>query len=76
MDSVNRTEFEMELKKLIDWFDKTESSLHLLIADDVLPQDQFTEDEQVVLVQVRMTKRLNLCRSLILKDLSTNDSWF
>ena len=52
MDSVTRTEFEIELKKIMEWFDKTESSLQLLIDDDVSPQDQFTEEEQLVLVQV------------------------
>lgn len=53
MDSVTRTEFEIELKKIMEWFDKTESSLQLLIDDDVSPQDQFTEEEQLVLVQVK-----------------------
>ncbi|XP_063403799.1 dystrophin-like isoform X1 [Mytilus trossulus] len=51
IDSINKTEFENELKKLLEWFDKTESSLQMLIADDVSPQDQFTEEEQLVLVQ-------------------------
>ena len=53
IDSVTRTEFEIELKKIMEWFDKTESSLQLLIDDDVSPQDQFTEEEQLVLVQVK-----------------------
>lgn len=54
IDSINKTEFENELKKLLEWFDKTESSLQMLIADDVSPQDQFTEEEQLVLVQVKI----------------------
>jgi hypothetical protein len=60
IDTNARTEFDLELKKLDEWFDKTESTLDLLLnaewtgpaASSSSSQEQFTEEEQLVLVQV------------------------
>lgn len=48
-----KAEFELEFQKLSEWFEKTESTLELITKEDVSPQERFTEEEQVVLVQVR-----------------------
>ena len=57
MDSVLRSQFEMESKKLVDWFERTVTTLELLTRDEEgatsSPNEQFTVEEQLVLVQVR-----------------------
>lgn len=57
MDSVLKSQFEMESKKLLEWFERTETTLELLTKDEdgatSSPNDQFTAEEQLVLVQVR-----------------------
>ncbi|KAL8560189.1 hypothetical protein ACOMHN_021683 [Nucella lapillus] len=49
VESAQRMEFEMELKKLIDWFGSPESTLQLLVAEN--SQEPFTVEEQRVLIQ-------------------------
>uniref|UniRef100_A0A8W8JFQ6 Dystrophin n=1 Tax=Magallana gigas TaxID=29159 RepID=A0A8W8JFQ6_MAGGI len=55
MDSVLKSQFEMESKKLLEWFERTETTLELLTKDEdgatSSPNDQFTAEEQLVLVQ-------------------------
>ncbi|XP_078330229.1 dystrophin-like isoform X4 [Crassostrea virginica] len=55
MDSVLRSQFEMESKKLVDWFERTVTTLELLTRDEEgatsSPNEQFTVEEQLVLVQ-------------------------
>lgn len=57
MDSVLKSQFEMESKELLEWFERTETTLELLTKDEdgatSSPNDQFTAEEQLVLVQVR-----------------------
>uniref|UniRef100_A0A2C9KMX3 Dystrophin n=1 Tax=Biomphalaria glabrata TaxID=6526 RepID=A0A2C9KMX3_BIOGL len=48
MESASRSEFDLELKSLLDWMDKTESTLHLLVSEN--PQEPFTVEEQRVLI--------------------------
>ena len=50
MDSASRAEFDVELKSVLDWMDKTESTLQLLVSEN--PQEPFTVEEQRVLIQV------------------------
>lgn len=54
MDLASRKEFDFQNKELLLWFEKTESALEMLTKDDdsVSAQEQFTVDEQLVLVQV------------------------
>lgn len=54
VDNPLLNDFERELKKMNEWFDETESTLMLLISESSEPQEQFTEDERRVLVQVRV----------------------
>ncbi|KAL5009782.1 hypothetical protein ScPMuIL_012087 [Solemya velum] len=51
VDMTMKAEFELELQKLSEWFEKTESTLELITKEDVSPQERFSEEEQVVLVQ-------------------------
>ena len=51
IDSASRAEFDVELKSVLDWMDRTESTLQLLVSDN--PQEPFTVEEQRVLIQVR-----------------------
>ena len=55
VDSSIKAEFELEVKKLYEWFERIESGLELLTLEEASPQDSFTEEEQVVLVEVRIT---------------------
>ena len=50
VSSATQAEFGAELQKLREWFDKVESTLDLLTKDEEC--EQFTVEEQVVLVQV------------------------
>lgn len=63
MDSVLKSQFEMESKKLLEWFERTETTLELLTKDEdgatSSPNDQFTAEEQLVLVQVRSSININ-----------------
>lgn len=63
MDSVLKSQFEMESKKLLEWFERTETTLELLTKDEdgatSSPNDQFTAEEQLVLVQVRSSIKIN-----------------
>ena len=52
VDSSVKAEFELEVKKQYEWFERIESGLELLTVEEVSPQDSFTEEEQVVLVEV------------------------
>ena len=52
VSSTVRAEYDLELKKMNEWFEKIESGLELLTQDQTSPQDQFTEEEQVVLIEV------------------------
>lgn len=62
MDSVLKSQFEMESKKLLEWFERTETTLELLTKDEdgatSSPNDQFTAEEQLVLVQVRSSIKI------------------
>ncbi|KAK3089530.1 hypothetical protein FSP39_004327 [Pinctada imbricata] len=49
VSSAARSEFELELQKLREWFDKVESTLDLLTKDEEC--EQFTIEEQLVLIQ-------------------------
>ncbi|KAK3712445.1 hypothetical protein RRG08_002775 [Elysia crispata] len=49
IDSASRAEFDVELKSVLDWMDRTESTLQLLVSDN--PQEPFTVEEQRVLIQ-------------------------
>ncbi|XP_076445085.1 dystrophin-like isoform X2 [Babylonia areolata] len=49
VESVQRMEFEVELKRLRDWLVSTESTLQLLVAENT--QEPFTVEEQRVLIQ-------------------------
>ena len=53
VDSSLKAEFELEVKKMYEWFERIESGLELLTLEETSPQDSFTEEEQVVLVEVR-----------------------
>ena len=53
VDSSVKAEFELEVKKLYEWFERIESGLELLTIEEASPQDSFTEEEQMVLVEVR-----------------------
>lgn len=48
-------EFEQEVAKLNEWFDKVESALELLLQEEGSGDDSFTPEEQIVLVEVMMT---------------------
>ncbi|XP_059157467.1 dystrophin-like isoform X5 [Physella acuta] len=48
LESATRSEFDVELKNLLDWMDRTESTLHLLVSEN--PQEPFTVEEQRVLI--------------------------
>lgn len=48
-------EFEQEVAKLNEWFDKVESALELLLQEEGSGDDSFTPEEQIVLVEVIMT---------------------
>ncbi|XP_052832324.1 dystrophin isoform X2 [Octopus bimaculoides] len=63
-DTALRLEFEIDMKKMKDWFEKTESTLALLSVDDddddddddvedpfLASQEEFSEEEQFVLIQ-------------------------
>lgn len=50
MDSV--VEFEREVAKLNEWFEKVESALELLSQEEGSGDDSFTPEEQVVLIEV------------------------
>lgn len=50
LESASRSEFDVELKNLLDWMDRTESTLHLLVSDN--SQEPFTVEEQRVLILV------------------------
>lgn len=50
VESASRSEFDLDLKNLLDWMDRTESTLQLLVSDN--PQENFTVEEQRVLIQV------------------------
>ena len=52
VDSSLKAEFELEVKKVYEWFERIESGLELLTLEEASPQDSFTEEEQVVLVEV------------------------
>ncbi|GFR63477.1 dystrophin [Elysia marginata] len=49
VDSASRAEFDVELKAVLDWMDRTESTLQLLVSDN--SQEPFTVEEQRVLIQ-------------------------
>ncbi|XP_012946043.2 dystrophin [Aplysia californica] len=49
VESASRSEFDLELKTLLDWMDRTESTLLLLVSDN--PSEPFTVEEQRVLIQ-------------------------
>ncbi|CAL1537370.1 unnamed protein product [Lymnaea stagnalis] len=49
LESASRSEFDLELKNLLDWMDNTESTLNLLVSEN--PQEPFTVEEQRVLIQ-------------------------
>ncbi|GFN77850.1 dystrophin [Plakobranchus ocellatus] len=49
VESASRAEFDVELKSVLDWMDRTESTLQLLVSDN--PQEPFTVEEQRVLIQ-------------------------
>ncbi|XP_067674722.1 dystrophin-like isoform X3 [Haliotis asinina] len=51
VESANQVQFDQDLLKLYDWFDKTETTLELLVSESNSPQEQFTEEEQLVLTQ-------------------------
>ncbi|KAH9492319.1 hypothetical protein Btru_024695 [Bulinus truncatus] len=51
MESASKSEFDLELKGLLDWMDRTESTLHLLVSEN--PQEPFTVEEQRVLILVQ-----------------------
>ena len=60
-DTAMRLEFEIDMKKMKEWFEKTESTLALLSADDdddnnheeiASTNEKFSEEEQFVLIQV------------------------
>ncbi|XP_061169275.1 dystrophin-like isoform X1 [Saccostrea echinata] len=55
VDSMLKSQFDMESKKLLEWFERTESTLELLTKDEdgasSSSTDQFTAEEQLVLVQ-------------------------
>lgn len=55
VDSSIKAEFELEVKKLYEWFERIESGLELLTIEEASPQDSFTEEEQVVLVEVGLS---------------------
>lgn len=54
VDTATRKEYDFEMTELTAWFEKTESALEMLTKDDtsLSPQDKFTVEEQLVLVQV------------------------
>ena len=52
VESANQIQFDIDSKRLNEWFDKVESNLQLLVSDSVSPQEEFTVEEQLVLVQV------------------------
>lgn len=52
MDSV--VEFEHDVAKINDWFEKVESALELLSQEEGSGDDSFTPEEQVVLIEVCM----------------------
>ncbi|XP_069136952.1 dystrophin-like isoform X1 [Argopecten irradians] len=53
VDTATRKEYDFEMTELTAWFEKTESALEMLTKDDasLSPQDKFTVEEQLVLVQ-------------------------
>ena len=57
-----RAEFDLELKSTLDWMDRTESTLALLVSDT--PEETFTVDEQRVLIQVWLSVCLSTCLSI------------
>lgn len=66
-DTAMRLEFEIDMKKMKEWFEKTESTLALLSVDDDDDNNEeevassneshetFSEEEQFVLIQVLFT---------------------
>lgn len=63
-DTAMRLEFEIDMKKMKEWFEKTESTLALLSVDDDNNEEvassnesheTFSEEEQFVLIQVLFT---------------------
>ncbi|KAL3882693.1 hypothetical protein ACJMK2_029006, partial [Sinanodonta woodiana] len=51
IDSVSWIEFDKQYKKICEWIEKIESGLELLTQGETSPQEQFTEEEQVVLIE-------------------------
>ncbi|XP_013413171.1 dystrophin isoform X2 [Lingula anatina] len=51
IDSSRRHEFDMAVKELNSWFEKTESNLELLTTEAPHPDQQLTLEEQLVLIQ-------------------------
>ncbi|XP_041352153.1 dystrophin-like isoform X2 [Gigantopelta aegis] len=51
VESAHQIQFDLDSKRLSEWFDKVESNLELLVCDSISPQEQFTVEEQLVLVQ-------------------------
>ena len=47
--------FIIQLGSINEWFDKTEVTLELVTSEPLKPDDQLTQDEQIVLIQVRST---------------------
>jgi len=53
VDSATRNEYDFELKELMAWLEKMESTLEMLTKEtSTSPQEEFTVEEQLVLVQV------------------------
>lgn len=76
-DTAFRLEFEIDMKIMKDWFEKTESTLALLSVDEdddvdddpfLTSQEEFSEEEQFVLIQVLLF--FEILNSIILAVLS------
>jgi hypothetical protein len=61
VDSSVKLEFEQDIKKLDEWFERVESGLELLAGDE--DQDSFTTEEQCVLIEVSKLSQVNTCDS-------------
>ena len=53
VDSGVKLEFDQDIKKLDEWFERLESGLELLAGDE--DQESFTTEEQCVLIEVSIS---------------------
>lgn len=53
VESASKAEFDLELKNLLDWMERTEGTLQKIVSEN--PEEHFTVEEQRVLIQVCTT---------------------